>query len=49
MLEQAVTNKLQSLELKSVFNKLKINKLKENSYVSKLNKKPNIWLYRFYS
>jgi len=49
MLEQAVTNKLQSLELKSVFNRLKINKIKENSYRSKLQKKPNIWLYRFYA
>ena len=49
MLELAVVNKLQSLGLKSVFNKLKTNKQKEQYYGSKLKKKSNIWLYRFYA
>lgn len=49
MLEQAVANKLQSIRLKSVFCKLKANRLQEERYRSKLKKKPNIWLYRFYA
>jgi len=48
MLEIAVANKLQNFGLRNVFLKLRQNKLKEDSLKSRLRKRGNIWLYRFY-
>jgi hypothetical protein len=48
MLEETVSKRLEVLIIISVFHKLRKGKEKSQLYGDHLNKKNNIWLYRFY-